>query len=79
MAQCREAWLLPSLHPLYYVEYGETVEDWREVRARAVAVRRVQRVTRAPWTAVYRVRFDSGDRYYLVAEETATATLASTG
>lgn len=68
MAICREARWLPSDRPYYYVEIGDTVEDWEEVRARAVAARRIQRIRRAPWTAVYQVRLPDRDTYYLVAE-----------
>lgn len=69
MAICREARWLPSEPPHYYVEIGESMEAWEEVHARAVAVRRVQRVhLREPWTAVYQVRLPDRDTYYLVAE-----------
>ena len=69
MGRCREARWLPGA-PWYFVTWGEGEEDWSEVRGRAVATVQMQSVTdRPPWTAVYRVRFEDCDRFYLVADE----------
>lgn len=63
---CREARRVdPGVD--YYVPFADA-EWWENVKARAVAVNRVRSTGDATYNAVYRVRFENGDRYYLVAE-----------
>lgn len=64
---CREAYEIGA-DPPYFIEWGDDIEKWDEVQARAISVQRLQNVNRDPWIAVYRVQLQDAAKFYLVAK-----------